>query len=605
MSSKSYSIPPLGFHPTPQYWGDLAASVKGIWEGVGEAMVAPKGGKALSFLAPISDTMVKDFQEFGLGLFQSVLSNPFTYAQQAQEYWREQQSLLYDLGSHLLNRAESMAPSVSKTDKRFQGQIWDNNHIFHYLKQSYLLTEKKCFQVLEGAPFSQVRQKKRVEFFINQFFNFLAPGNFAGTNPLVWEKIKKTGGINLLKGMRNFMRDLQQSSGPLRIQMSDPKAFQVGKNIACTPGSVIFQNDLMQLIYYKPVGPQVFEVPLLVIPPWINKYYVLDLQPHNSFVRWAVEQGYQVFMVSWVNPDEKLAQKTFEDYMTEGPLAALEAIKKQFKVPAVNLLGYCLGGTLLACALAYFSQKGSPLPIQSATLLTTLVDFQNGGDLSIFIEDEILASVENQMNQQGYMDGEMLASTFNSLKSTELFWSFFEKNYLLGERPGPFDLLYWNSNPTRLPYGMQQFYLRNMYQKNLLAQPQGLTLGGVGLDLGQVTTPLFMVSTKEDHIAPWKGTYAATHLFKNVQRFLLGESGHVAGIINPPTQNKYGYWENSFLPPEEEEWMASAAHYPGSWWPAWEAWLSSYGGKKVSVASVLRQPFSFLEEAPGSYVAQA
>jgi polyhydroxyalkanoate synthase len=354
----------------------------------------------------------------------------------------------------------------------------------------------------------------------------------------------------------------------------------------------------MQLIQYAPTTETVARRPLLIIPPWINKFYILDLREKNSFIKWAVGEGLTVFVVSWVNPDERLAAKSFEDYMMEGPLAALSAMEAATGEREANVIGYCLGGTLLASTLSFMAAKGDDR-VRSATYFTTMVDFAEAGELGVFIDEEQLASLEAQMNQTGYLDAAHMATTFNMLRANDLIWSFVVNNYLLGKDPFPFDLLYWNSDSTRMPAAMHSFYLRRMYQENLLVEPGGITLAGVPIDLGRIRTPTFILSTREDHIAPWKSTYAATQLYQGPVRFCLSASGHIAGVVNPPAAQKYCYWINPKTPGSPDAWLAGAEQVAGSWWPEWSRWIARHAGGKVPA----RVPAEGLEPAPGSYVA--
>ena len=385
--------------------------------------------------------------------------------------------------------------------------------------------------------------------------------------------------------------------------MTDESHFTLGETIATTPGKVVFQNELMQLIQYAPSTETVFRRPLLVVPPWINKYYVLDLRPKNSFVRWAVSKGYTVFMISWINPDERQAEKTFEDYMLEGPLAALDAIEQATGERGVAAIGYCLGGTLTAATLAYLAAKGDKR-IRSATFFASLVDFAEPGELGVFIDDAQIDSLEAMMAEKGYLDGRNMATTFSMLRANDLIWSFVVNNYLLGREPMPFDLLFWNSDSTRMPAAMHGYYLRKMYQENLLAQPDALSLAGVPIDLRRVDVPTYIVATREDHIAPWQSCFAACGLYRGQRRFVLGASGHIAGIINPPAGGKYGYWIG---PVEESQdadaWLAAAERHEGSWWDDWHGWQRRRaGGKKVPARAPGAGALKPIEDAPGSYV---
>jgi polyhydroxyalkanoate synthase len=439
-----------------------------------------------------------------------------------------------------------------------------------------------------------------VDFYTRQFVDALAPSNFLMTNPEALRTTIESKGENLLNGLKNLLDDLERGKGHLAIKMTDMEAFRIGENIAVTPGKVVYQNDLMQLLQYEPTTEKVKRRPLLIIPPWINKFYILDLRPDNSFIRWAVSQGHTVFVISWVNPEEHLAAKTFTDYMLEGPLDALDAIERATGQRDANVIGYCLGGTLLASTLAYMAVKRDNR-IKCATYLVTMVDFAEAGELSVFIDEEQLSALEERMNTKGYLEGRDMATTFNMLRANDLIWSFVVNNYLLGKSPFPFDLLYWNADSTRMPAAMHSFYLRNMYQENLLVKPGGITLNGVPIDLRKIKTPAFLLSTREDHIAPWRSTYAATKIYRAPVKFVLSASGHIAGVVNPPG-GKYGHWENDKNPPTPEEWLATATTHPDSWWPLWERWISQYAGGEVPARHPGDGKLKPIEDAPGSYV---
>ena len=484
-------------------------------------------------------------------------------------------------------------------DKRFKHPDWTENAVFNFIKESYLIRAKAVLAAVRGVEGLDPATARKVDFYTRQFVDALSPSNFVATNPEVLAATLETGGQNLLRGLENLLEDLRRGKGRLSITMTDMEAFRLGENIAATPGNVVFQNDLMQLIQYTPTTSDVRCRPLLIVPPWINKFYVLDLQPKNSFVKWAVDQGHTVFVISWINPDEKLAEKSFEDYMQEGPLAALDAIEMATGERSVNAAGYCLGGTLLASTLAYMTARGDDR-IASTTYLVTLVDFTDAGDMAVFIDKEQLASLDERMKERGYLEAHDMAMSFNMLRSNDMIWSYVVRNYFLGEEHLPFDLLYWNADSTRMPAAMHSFYLRNMYHLNLLPKPSGLRLSGVPLDLTQITTPTFMLSTREDHIAPWKSTYAATHLYKGPVKFVLAASGHMAGVINAPG-GKYGHWTNDDLPPTPDEWFATAAARQGSWWPVWDEWVTGFASGRIPA----RQPgdgrLTMIEDAPGSY----
>ena len=447
-----------------------------------------------------------------------------------------------------------------------------------------------------------VRPAHKVAFYTRQFVDAMAPTNFALTNPEVLRATLESGGANLVEGLRNFLADIDPVTGQLRTSMVDKSGFRLGDNIAASPGAVIFQNELMQLLQYAPSTAQVHRRPLLIIPPWINKFYVLDLQPANSFIRWAVGRGHTVFVISWINPDASLRDKDFDDYMMQGPLAALDAIAKATGEPDINAIGYCIGGTLLGATLAYMRAKGDTR-IHAATFFTAMLDFSEPGDLGVFIDEQQLSSLEQTMAKRGYLDGKEMASTFNLLRANDLIWSFVVNNYLLGKSPAPFDLLYWNADSTRMPACMHSTYLRTMYQDNLLCQPGGMSIADTPLDLRAIALPTCFVSTLEDHIAPWKSTYQGARLLGGDVKFILGKAGHVAGIINPPGPRAYGHLEGPAPRTlTAEDWLAAAKAVPGSWWTTWDTWISAFAGDDVAARQPGDGALPVLEPAPGSYV---
>jgi polyhydroxyalkanoate synthase len=487
-------------------------------------------------------------------------------------------------------------------DRRFRDGAWKENEVFDFIKQSYLLSARFVQDVVQHVDGLDPKTAQKVDFYSRQFVDAMSPSNFLMTNPEVLRKTAETGGENLLKGLSNLLSDLERGKGKLSIKMTDMDAFRLGENIGVSPGKVVFQNDLMQLIQYTPTTDKVLKRPLLIGPPWINKFYILDLRPKNSFVRWAIAQGHTVFVISWVNPDGRLAEKGFEDYMREGYLAALDAIEAATGEREVNAIGYCLGGTLLASTLAYMAATGDDR-IASATFFVTMMDFHEAGELGVFIDEEQLKGLEEKMSKRGYLEGSEMATTFNMLRANDLIWSFVVNNYLLGNEPFPFDLLYWNSDSTRMPARMHSFYLRRMYQDNLLAEQGGITLDGVPIDLRKIKTPAYFLSTREDHIAPWKSTYRGTQLLGGPKRFVLAASGHIAGVVNPPEGGKYSHWINTDLPPDAESWFRGATEMAGSWWPDWQRWVTGLGKAQVPA----RQPgiggrLKAIEDAPGSYV---
>jgi len=486
------------------------------------------------------------------------------------------------------------------TDKRFKHPDWTENATFSFIRESYLVAAKSLlFSVRDVKGLDPVKAKK-VDFYTRQFVDAMSPSNFVATNPEVLTTTLETGGQNLLHGLENLLADLDRGEGRLSITMTDMKSFRLGENIAGTPGKVVYQNELMQLIQYAPSTPEVRCRPLLIVPPWINKFYVLDLQPKNSFIKWCVDHGHTVFVISWVNPDERLAQKSFEDYMLEGPLAALDAIEAATGERSVNAVGYCLGGTLLASTLGYMVAHGDDR-IASATYFVTLVDFTEVGDMAVFIDQEQISSLEKRMQERGYLEAHDMATSFNMLRANDLIWSFVVNNYLLGKEPVPFDLLFWNSDSTRMPAAMHSFYLRNMYQRNLLAKPGGITLADTPIDLSAIKTPTFLLSSREDHIAPWKSTYAATRLYSGPVKFVLAASGHMAGVISAPG-SKYGHWTNDELPSTPDEWLDGTKTHQGSWWPLWDEWVTPFNLGRVLPRSPCDGKLGAVEDAPGTYV---
>jgi polyhydroxyalkanoate synthase len=535
-----------------------------------------------------------------LELTARMMADPAKIVEAQMSLWQDYMDLWQTTARRMMG--EDVDPVVStESDRRFKHSAWEDNSLFDFIKQSYLLTSRWMQSTVAEVEGLDEKSQKKVEFYTRQFADAMSPSNFVLTNPEVLRATIETGGENLLKGLSNLLEDLERGEGRLKIKMTDTEAFRVGENIATTPGKVIYQNDLMQLIQYEPTTETVYRRPLLIIPPWINKYYVLDLREENSLIRWAVGRGHTVFVISWVNPDESLAEKLFDDYLLEGPLAALEVIAAATGEEKVNAVGYCLGGTLLACQLAYMAAKGDER-IVSATYLTSMIDFAEAGELSVFIDEEQISVLENRMNVKGYLEGHDMAMTFNMLRANDLIWSFVINNYLLGNDPFPFDLLYWNSDSTRMPAAIHSFYLRHMYQENRLVVPGGITLDGVPIDLTEVKVPAYILSTREDHIAPWRSTYTATQLFSGPTRFVLTASGHIAGVVNPPAANKYCHWTNAKNPKNPDRWFRGAEAHPGSWWGDWARWLARRGGKKVPARKPGGGRLKPIEDAPGSYV---
>ncbi len=530
-----------------------------------------------------------------------MMTDPARLVQAQMSLWQDYMRLWQSTTQRMIGSAAEPAARPEHGDRRFADPAWDDNQIFDFIKQSYLLSARWMQSTVRDVEGMDDKTAKKVDFYTRQFVDAMAPSNFVMTNPQVLRTTLESGGENLVKGLQNLLEDLERGKGRLNIKTTDPEHFEIGHNIAVTPGKVVFQNDLMQLIQYQPTTEKVHKIPLLIIPPWINKYYILDLREKNSFIKWALSEGFTVFVISWVNPDERLAGKTFTDYMIEGPLAALDAMAAATGEDSANVIGYCLGGTLLACTLAYMAVTQDER-IKSATFLTTMTDFTEAGELGVFIDEEQLAALEQKMNQRGYLEGAEMASTFNMLRANDLIWSFVVNNYLLGQDPFPFDLLYWNADSTRMPAAMHGFYLRKMYQENLLVKPGGIELADVPIDLGRIKTPAFQLSAREDHIAPWASTYAATQLFSGPVKFVLAASGHIAGVVNPPAAGKYSHWTNPKNPKDPEDWFQGAAEHPGSWWPVWSAWAAKKSGPKVTARKPGGGKLKIIEDAPGAYV---
>jgi poly[(R)-3-hydroxyalkanoate] polymerase subunit PhaC len=526
-----------------------------------------------------------------------MMADPAKAIEAQAAYWQDSMNLWSYTMRRMTGEAAEPVIEPAKGDRRFRDKEWQENAVFDFIKQSYLLAARYLQNTVEGVDGLNPKDAKKVDFYTRQFTDAMAPTNFALTNPEVLRATIESNGENLVNGLNNMLADLDRGDGHLKIRMSDERAFKVGENLATTPGKVVLRTDIFELIQYAPMTKQVYERPLLIFPPWINKFYIMDLKPENSFIRWMVEQGYTVFIVSWVNPDERLATKTFEDYMLEGIVRAVDAVEEITGVSKINAIGYCIAGTLLSATLSYMAAKKDKR-IASATFLAAQVDFSEPGELAIFVDDEQLKSMDERMQEKGYLEGTEMANTFNMLRANDLIWSFVINNYLLGKDPFPFDLLYWNGDSTRMPRALHIFYLREMYRDNNLVKRGGITLGGVPIDLTKVRTPIYLQAAKEDHIAPFASVHRATKLFKGPVRFVLAGSGHIAGVINAPAAKKYQYWTNEDAPESLEAWLAGAKEHPGSWWPDWHKWLVPQSGKKVPA----RKPKNSLADAPGTYV---
>lgn len=495
--------------------------------------------------------------------------------------------------------APTIAPDTR--DKRFGDPEWKSNQFFDFVMQAYLLATQWANDLVRDAEGLDPHTRKKAEFYVMQITNALSPSNFVLTNPEVLRQTVSSNGSNLAAGMRMLAEDVEAGSGQLRIRQSDSANLRVGEHLAITPGKVIYQNEVMQLIQYAPSTPNVLRTPLLIVPPWINKFYILDLKPEKSFIKWCVDQGLTVFVISWVNPDKSLGGKSFEDYMKEGPLAAMDVIEAVTGEMKVHTIGYCVGGTLLATTLAWLAKKRR-VRVTSATFLAAQVDFTHAGDLLVFVDEDQISALERDMNAEGVLDGGKMAMAFNMLRSNDLIWSYVVNNYLKGQTPAAFDLLHWNSDATRMPAANHSFYLRNCYLENKLSSGT-MTIDNTLLDLSKVKVPVYNLATREDHIAPAESVLYGSQFFGGPVKFVLSGSGHIAGVVNPPAGGKYQYWTNpSSEAPSVAEWLKGAEEHKGSWWPDWRAWIGGIDADEVPARAVGSASHPPIEDAPGSYV---
>jgi len=573
------------------------------------ARVVEEGGKALAaYLKPREDGSVKAEPADEIADVVKTLGHVAEYwlsdPQRAVEVQSELGKAYLDLWASAVRRmaGEQTAPVIAPDprDKRFADPEWSSNQFYDFLKQAYLLTIQWSDRLVKNAPLDE-HMRHKAEFYVRQIGNAISPSNFVLTNPEVMRETLSSNAENLVRGMHMLAEDIEAGHGNLKIRQSDASKFALGKNLALTPGKVIYQNELMQLIQYAPATETVLKRPLLIVPPWINKFYILDLTPEKSFIKWCVDQGVTVFVISWVNPDERLAAKSFEDYMRAGPIAALDAIKQATGEDEVNAIGYCVGGTLLSVALAWMAAKGDRR-IASATLFAAQVDFTHAGDLMVFVDEDQLNTLEQRMGERGYLEGKKMANAFNMLRSNDLIWPYVVSNYLKGKQPHPFDLLYWNSDSTRMPAANHSFYLRNCYLENKLSKGQ-MEIAGEKLDLGNVTIPIYNLATREDHIAPAKSAFLGSKFFGGPVKYVLAGSGHIAGVINPPGPKvKYQYWTGDAPVGNLDNWMKKATEHPGSWWPDWIEWIKAQAGEMVPAREPGGGVLTPIEDAPGSYV---
>ncbi|MBI4206090.1 MAG: class I poly(R)-hydroxyalkanoic acid synthase [Betaproteobacteria bacterium] len=547
-------------------------------------------------LKPLLDGGGIDVAEIFKSLAADVTHDTGRWFEIQDRYHRKQLELWGSVAALPAGRAPAPVVAPEAGDRRFRASEWREPY-FDYLVQSYLLRAQWLHEVVDNAKL-EPHAKKKLIFFARQMVDAMSPANFPWSNPEALKLALETRGESLALGLKNFAADLDKGL----VSMTDESAFEVGRNLAVTPGAVVFENDFFQLIQYRPLTDTVYERPLLMVPPCINKYYILDLQPENSFVRFAIERGHTVFMVSWRNMPAAMGHATWDDYLEHGVLKAIAVSAEICGAEKINALGFCVGGTLLASALAVLRARGQE-PIASLTLLATMLDFSDTGELSVFVDEAYVSKREQDFANGGVLHGRELALTFASLRANDLIWHYVVNNYLKGRTPEPFDLLFWNMDSTNLPGTMYVYYVRNMYLENNLRVPGRLTMCGVPVDLGKVDAPAYVLATREDHIVPWRTAYAGTRLLGGKIRFVLGASGHIAGVVNPASRNRRSYWLNERLEEDPERWLAGATSHPGSWWTHWSAWIESYGGGKVAAPGTPGGGYyNEIEPAPGRYV---
>ncbi|HDY8226216.1 poly(3-hydroxyalkanoate) synthetase [Vibrio vulnificus] len=552
--------------------------------------------------SPLNKAMQEVNFEDTAKFFEKAANQPQAILQLQTQWWEQQLQIWQNVA--LSGNTQSII-EADKGDKRFSNEAWQSEAMYSFIKQSYLLFSKTYMDTIDAIEGLDEKTKERISFFSRQAINALSPSNFIATNPELLKLTIEKNGENLLAGMELLREDVESSADILKIRMTSNNAFRIGEDIATTAGDIVFQNDLFELIQYCPLTEQVNATPLLIVPPFINKYYILDLTAKNSMVRWLLEQGHSVFMMSWKNPGKAQANVEFGDYVTEGVVKAVTAIEEITGQEQINAAGYCIGGTVLACTVGYYAAKRMKKRIKSATFFTTLLDFSQPGEVGAYINDTIISAIELQNNAKGYMDGRSLSVTFSLLRENSLYWNYYVDNYLKGSSPVDFDLLYWNSDSTNVAAATHNFMLRELYLNNKLVQDKGVKIGGVWIDLDKIRIPSYFISTKEDHIALWQGTYRGALNMGGNKTFVLGESGHIAGIVNPPAKNKYGFWVNDNLDESADEWLSNAQHKEGSWWTHWDQWLAQFNpDEKVLPYRQGSEANPVIDIAPGQYVKQ-
>ncbi|QSP94316.1 class I poly(R)-hydroxyalkanoic acid synthase [Marinobacter salinisoli] len=559
-----------------------------------------KGLNPAKTLTP-DNSFVMDVTTSLTAAFREAIVDPTKVMQDNSELARRYWQLTQNIALNAMRQPVEPVVAPERSDHRFDDDAWTRNPLYYAIAQMYLINSEYLEKLTDDLDGLTEENRRQLSFMTRQFISALAPTNFFITNPEAVRKCRETWGLSVVKGLENFYRDIMRSRQLLNVSMTDDQAFEVGANIATTPGKVVYENRLFQLIQYQPTTEKVHQTPLLIVPPFINKYYILDLTPENSLVRWLVSQGHTVFIMSWVNPDESYRETTFEDYVQEGVLEAMDAVEAATGEHELNTIGYCVGGTLLATAIAHLKKAGDNR-VKSSTFFATLLDFADPGEIGVYLNSATIKALENYIEKIGYYDGRFIALSFSSLKENNLIWSYFVNNYLKGEPPLPFDLLYWNSDSTNLPAAMYKYYLREMYVNNKLREPNALTIADTPIDLSSIDTPAMFVSAQQDHIALWKSTYAGYKLFSGEKRFVLGQSGHIAGIVNPPEPGKYGYYVNDTEADTPENWFDGATHEHGSWWPNWQDWVSKFQGDDVEARIPGDRKLEVIEPAPGRYV---
>lgn len=551
---------------------------------------------------PLNKAMYEMNMDDFLSFFEEAANQPATLVKIQMSWWENQLKIWQNIA---LTESNEQVVSADKTDKRFSDEAWQKEMLFNFIKQSYLLYSKTMFEMIDSVEGLDPKEKERLTFFTRQAINSMSPSNFVLTNPELLKLTLEKNGENLVNGLQQMRKDMETSADVLRISMTADDAFQLGEQIAATPGDVVFKNEIFELIQFRPKTAQIFETPLLIVPPFINKYYILDLREKNSMINWLVEKGYCVFTVSWRNPGKEQAEIGFENYVLDGVVKAVSVIEDITGQEQIHAAGYCIGGTVLGCAVSYYAAKRMKPRIKTASYFTTLLDFSLPGEVGNYINEPLISALEMQTNAKGYMDGRTMSVIFSLLRENTLYWNYYVENYLKGSCPADFDILYWNGDSTNITAAAHSFLMRELYLNNKLMEPRGLKIGGVYMDLKKIMTPSYFISTIDDHIALWQGTYKGALKPGGNTTFVLGGSGHIAGIVNPPSRNKYEYWVNNKLCDNADEWLKGADNHKGSWWPHWQNWLT---GKS---SDVMVEPYQqgsaahpVIANAPGEYVKQ-